>query len=316
MIREEGQSIPVLPRQPEVNIGTAGHVDHGKCERWDQYALVDGQPLNGSEIEKLVSLTGKHQLLIDGGEFYSFEDNDVVSIDESFQPSIYKAGFYKQRYNGPMISISTGTGRKLSVTPEHPLLINREGNVLWMPSGKLTQGDSLAVLRTVPLPEDAAFDEPIGEMRNLYDLVTWEDMQLLRTVTDDFERADAIAGGLIDKLRILAGLSKSRLCESSRVDQRMYERLCNEEVVSPEVRKKVLSALQRAKRQELSPGEFLVSMKRGKYPVRKMRSFEMGEDLAKWFAFVWSEGSSGENFVGVAQTIQEQMVREWIDITM
>ena len=30
LVQEEGQAHPVLPKQPEVNIGTAGHVDHGK----------------------------------------------------------------------------------------------------------------------------------------------------------------------------------------------------------------------------------------------------------------------------------------------
>jgi translation initiation factor 2 subunit 3 len=30
LVQREGKSTPVLPKQPEVNIGTAGHVDHGK----------------------------------------------------------------------------------------------------------------------------------------------------------------------------------------------------------------------------------------------------------------------------------------------
>jgi len=41
-----------IPKQPEVNIGTAGHVDHGKCLTLDESAYVGDTFYTGREILK------------------------------------------------------------------------------------------------------------------------------------------------------------------------------------------------------------------------------------------------------------------------
>jgi translation initiation factor 2 subunit 3 len=312
---EPSQPRPILPKQPELNIGTAGHVDHGKCQRFNQYAIVDGQPLTGAEIDSLVAKTGRLTLKVDGGEFYSFEDNDVVSINESFQPTVSKAAFYREHYAGKMVNIRTTTGRTISVTPEHPLLVNRAGNILWLPSEKLGKGDSVAILRTVPLPEDASFNEPLEDMRREYDLVTWEDLQNLRTVTDDFTNLSGLAGSQLDQLRVATGNSVAKFCRMARVDSSSYRELVRGETIAAPERSSILSTLQQLQVQHLSVGEFLVQTRKGRPSATKLRTISMDENLVKWFAFVWSEGSSAPDFVDVTQTLQRKMLKEWIGIT-
>lgn len=306
---------PLLPKQPEVNIGTSGHVDHGKCERFDQYAIVNGQPLTGAEIDSLVAKKGRLALRLDGGEFYSFEDNDVVSLNESFQPTISKAAFYKEHYAGKMVNIRTKTGRKMSVTPDHPLLVNREGNILWLPSKKLVAGDFVAILRTVPLSEDVSFHEPLEDMRERFDLVTWEDFQALRTVTDNFANFSGLAGSQLDKFRIMTSNSVAKFCRIARVDPGSYRRLVRGEAITVSERSSILGTLQRLQLQHLSVGEFLVQNRKGRPSTTKLRTISMNDDTTKWFAFVWSEGSSANYFVDVTQTAQKKMLREWIGIT-
>ncbi|MDE1852991.1 MAG: translation initiation factor IF-2 subunit gamma [Thaumarchaeota archaeon] len=314
-LAEPSQPQAVLPKQPEVNIGTSGHVDHGKCEKFSDYAIVDGQPLTGYEIENLVSKSGKLVMKVDGGEFYSFDENRVVSIDEHYQPTIARAGFYKEHYAGPMVNVSTSTGRKISVTPAHPLLINRNGNILWMPAEKLVQGDFVAILRNLPLPEDAAFRNPLEEMRKWYPVVTWDDCQQLRVATEDFTWLDALFGDKIERMRILAGMSTSGLCREAHISPEAYHRVLQGELTSSTARAKVIDALSKRKFVSITRGEFLINLKQGKYLVRRLRNFDMDDDLVKWFAFVWSEGSSSSNHVDVTQTVQRKMLREWLRIS-
>ncbi|MDG6913873.1 MAG: translation initiation factor IF-2 subunit gamma [Nitrososphaerota archaeon] len=312
---EASQLQTPLPKQPEVNIGTSGHVDHGKCVGYFDYALVNGQPMTGQEIDNLMSQQGKLIARIDEGEYYSFEDNSVISMDEKFQPVIGKARFYKEHYRGVMVNIETSTGRKISVTPSHPLLVNRGGTILWIPSEALAQGDHVSILRTVPLPEDAAFYEPVNEMRQMFDLVTWEEYEQLRVASNEFSNLHGLDERQIDQIRIVAGLPVSKLCRRAKVSENSYRKLLRGKPIRIDSRVRLLTALERSGMQRLTPGQFLIGMKRGRYPTRKLTSLTMDVDLAKWFAFVWSGGTSRANSVGVTQTVQMEMLLEWREIT-
>lgn len=299
-----------------MNIGTSGHVDHGKCARFSEYVLLNGQPMTGYEIEQLVTKTGKLVASVDGGQFYTFDDNNVVAIDETFNPVNTKAVFYKERYIGPLVNIKTRTGRTLSVTPSHPLLINRKGLLLWMPAGKLEEGDHIAILSFVPLPEDASFQEPIDAMREKYTVVTWNDYQQLRLATSDFDSFETIDAKQIDQLRILAGLSLTEFCKEAKMDPSTYHRLVRGERPLDRWRQRIITTLASKKMFHPSPDQFLIYQDRGHgYPIRTLKQLDMDEDLVKWLAFVWSEGSSGPDFIAVTQTVQRDMLEEWCSIT-
>ncbi len=315
LAEQPGPQRPLLPKQPEVNIGTAGHVDHGKCLGRFDYALIDGQPMNGVEIEALASKKGKLVSRLDGGEFYSMDDNSVVSIDNQFRPTEGRAAFYKEHYVGRMIDIRTATGRKILVTPVHPLLVNRDGVICWSPAGKLVQGDHLAILRTVPLPEDVTFSEPVEQMRREFDLVTWEEYQHLKLASEDFRNFSALDERQIDQVRILSGLSVKEFCRSAGIGEAAYKKMLQRMKLHSATRMRIVSALKKAEVQPISPGEFIVYVKKGRYHTRKLKSVEMDESLAKWLAFLWSEGSSTPRTVTVTQTVQKNMVREWVSVS-
>lgn len=60
----------------------------------------------------------------------------------------------RRDYKGPLISIVTGNGRKLSVTPNHPVLTTRG----WVLAGDLKEGDSLICTRLANWHEAGAPD--------------------------------------------------------------------------------------------------------------------------------------------------------------
>jgi translation initiation factor 2 subunit 3 len=316
-LAEPGDGMAPLPRQPEVNIGTAGHVDHGKCLRWDQYVVVNGMPLTGPEIEALVKQRGRLLGRVDGGEVYEFGDSDVVSIDASFQPRTSKSLFFVQPYHGPIHSIRTSTGRTLAVTPEHPLLVNRGGRMIWVKSKDLAMGDHLSFLSEVPPNEGLEFREPREAMSSYYTLVSWSDYEHLRRATNEFSNFSALPPAAFDKLRILAGLSNEELCRRLRVDRKTWKRALDGWTPP---RSGILAKLRRffaaIDLVGLAPGEFLaVRITGGARHIRRLKEFELDDDLAKWFAFVWSEGTSGRNHVGVTQTLEMKMLDEYLRIT-
>ncbi|MFP3303813.1 MAG: translation initiation factor IF-2 subunit gamma [Nitrososphaeria archaeon] len=108
-----------IPKQPEVNIGTAGHVDHGKCLTLDESAYIGDTFYTGREILKEII----------GYDFKKAYDEKlfelpVSSVSLSGKDLRKSRGFvYLQKYGGKIISIETETGRSISVTPVHKLLV-------------------------------------------------------------------------------------------------------------------------------------------------------------------------------------------------
>ncbi len=312
---ESDQGKPLMPQQPEVNIGTSGHVDHGKCVRFSNYALVDGMPMTGQEIQQLAQTKGRLIAEIDGGSVFSFQENSVVSIDGSFKPIISRALFYSERYQGPMVEILTRSGRAVSVTPAHPLLVNRRGSIIWLPAGKLEEGDDVAILRTVPLPEDALFAEPLERLGDKYNVVTWQQYQELARLTNDFSKLNDISVSQMNQVRILLGLSIKAFCKTVRMSPTTYRGISKGEAKRSKLQSALVNALSRNEITRLSEGEFVVEKRTGGMKIRRLKTIDMDENFVKWLAFVWSEGFVDANSVGVTRTRPMEMVREWTEIS-
>ncbi|MDG7019096.1 MAG: translation initiation factor IF-2 subunit gamma [Nitrososphaerota archaeon] len=308
---------PLLPRQPEVNIGTAGHVDHGKCLRWDQYVLVNGLPLTGGEVQELVAQDGRLLTKFDGGEVYEFGRNDVVSIDTKFEAKKASSLFYMQDYRGPIYKVRTGTGRTIAVTPEHPLLINRGGKVVWVKSSELRPGDHVAFLSQIPLTEGYQFPDPFSRLQAAYEIVRWQDYQRIETITEGFRVFAALKPREIDQLRILAGASNDRLCREAGIDYKTWKRILDgSRPIQGRPKERLLKWFSETSVARLSPGEYLAVQRRGSARhIRRLKEFDMDDDLVRWLAFVWSEGSSGKGFVEVTQTVEIDMLNSFLRIT-
>ena len=290
-LAEASPGQPLLPRQPEVNIGTAGHVDHGKCLAWDQYVLLNGVPVTGSEIERLVSQTGRLLTRVDGGEVYEFDGNEVVSVDSDFVARPAKSLFYVQEYRGQINRIRTKTGRTISVTPEHPLLANRNGSLEWVKSKDLKAGDRITFLSQVPLGEGVSAADPFPQLERRYQLVRWEDYRRLAAATDDFKTFSALGPSEIDQLRILAGASCATFGKEVGFDA--YKRwegiLCGESPLDLRTRAKIVRWLASAKFKALEPGEFCAVQRAGAARhIRRLKEFDLDDELVKWLAFEWS----------------------------
>jgi len=293
-------------------------VDHGKCERANQYVLLDGVPVRGVELIQRARKSGVLLGVVDGGEIYRLDANHVISIDKNFQPIKAESMLYVEHYVGPMFAIKGKTGRELSVTPEHPLLINRTGVIQWTKAKEIREGDYAAFMAQVPLDETLSLPDPFPNLKESYLVVTWEDAQRIGSVTLGFTEYAGLATEEFEKTRILLGLRKGDLLKTAHLDHKTYQKIITgAQTPSPEKRSRILKAFEFSAPLELRPDEFLTEGRKSKSSrrIRKTRHLGISPDIVRWFAFVWSEGNCNRSTVTVTQTVQKRMLTRFLEIT-
>ncbi len=132
-----------IPRQPEINIGTAGHVDHGKCLTLDDFLLFRGEMVRGRDLLQLVHKYGNLILYNENEELYSI-DGFTYSFSSDWSLSLTEPLVYVQKYDGAILEIETCKGRRIKVTPSHPFFSRDRG---WIRADKLKVGDEVAVFK-------------------------------------------------------------------------------------------------------------------------------------------------------------------------
>ncbi len=120
----------------------------GKCVAPDtKVQLSNGEVISIEEVYDRATKTGME---INKGEEWIVENPtiSVLSLDKN-NLKIGQNGVsfaYKQRYKGKMYSITTRSGRKITVTPEHPFF-SIDGGVIKIKAEKLSTGMFVAVPR-------------------------------------------------------------------------------------------------------------------------------------------------------------------------
>ena len=143
-----------IDRQSDLNIGTAGHVDHGKCITGSTpiYSIEFGEIKIGDLWRKLYSpdyfieLSPYEALLSRPIDTYSYHGSSIVYSPISF--------IYRQYYSGPLYRIQTSTGCMVDVSPNHKLPVVLPSGVNWVPAKDLNIGD-----RLVCVDEDSGFKQ-------------------------------------------------------------------------------------------------------------------------------------------------------------
>lgn len=303
----------LLPQQPEVNIGSAGHVDHGKCLAMDEYVFFDGELATGREILsrlKAVQIVGH----IDGGTFYSVDDAEVVSVSRDLRVEVAKPSFFIQNYSGTILKIKTKSGRTIRVTPEHPLLVNRDGGIAWCRAQDIRLGEHVSFVSQVPdSSSPIAFGEPLTVLREKYKILDFHDYVRLADQTQDFTRLSSLSGQDLDDIRMLARLSRTRLSALVHMDYGDLSAELKQSRITDGHRRKLVGVLEQLPLTKLGVDEVLLEGKKG--GVSRIRLANLDLDLMKWFAFVWAEGTSTEHRIAVAQKEQLAMLNEFLKIT-
>jgi translation initiation factor 2 subunit 3 len=313
---EPSGSTSLLPKQPEVNIGTSGHVDHGKCLTIDQYVLVNGDLVTGREIVEMLEEDGVLLSTADGGSTYQVGQSKVVSLDRALLLTRSDSLVYVQDYAGPVYVIKTTTGRSVTVTPEHPLLVNRSGRLLWMPAKDISREDRIAFARTVPLDEGLGLPDAKTALSGTYEIVTWEQSERLRKATQGFTDFVALNGSDFDLLRLMAGVTRAELANSLGVDQASLTRALSGRQTTPSMLRLLARSFAAAAIEPLSlDGLILAPRQELTGAVCRIREPQFDDDLVKWFAFVLAQGHVREDRIEISETIRLGMLEEVLAVT-
>ncbi len=291
-------------------------MDHGKCLTPDQYVLLNGELVTGYEILARLKTEGILLREVGGGSTYQLKASKVLTLNDSLMPVEADSMVYTQRYVGPVYCIKTKTGRTVRVTPEHPLLVNREGRVAWVRARELNSNDHVAFARMIPLGEEPQFPDPNDSLRESYELVTWQDSERISRVTDGFTNFAAATAQDFEKLRLMAGLSKSELARRAHMNRKDLSDFLSGAGQRPRALQRLAKLFERIKTRKVSPDELILATRRGPAGmISRLIEPTFDDDLVKWFAFVFAEGHVREGRVGVTQRIQLRMLREFLKIT-
>ncbi|HID17917.1 TPA: hypothetical protein EYP27_00055, partial [Candidatus Bathyarchaeota archaeon] len=207
---DEGAEVPrVFEKPPECNIGTAGHVDHGKCLALEEFIITNRGVLTGKDLRKLVQEV-ECRTSFNGGLLYDLRDLTVITFSEDMRLKPSNAAIYLQPYKGVMIKVRTKKGRTVTVTPNHPLMVFRGNEAKWVSAHSLKVGDRLAIIRKLRAPEvpfKPFNDLALRELKKNYICLTRRDYLELKLKTGCFRKFSSCDLEDFKKLLILHNLS-------------------------------------------------------------------------------------------------------------
>jgi replication factor C small subunit len=125
----------------------AGPPGTGKCVTGDTPVLTPMGPIPIAEIvERHASGIGEEELL-------PAEDIVVYTLNARGEVVEARASHVYRGRARRLIRLRTRLGREAVLTAQHPLLVNRDGRVEWVPAGEIRVGDRIALPRRIRLPE-------------------------------------------------------------------------------------------------------------------------------------------------------------------
>ncbi len=277
---------------------------------------MDGKLTNGFELLNRLRNEGTMLKVVDGGSVYLLKSSRIISVDDSLKPVEADSLLYVQPYAGPVYALRTASGRAITVTPEHPLLVNSKGRLVWRKANELENGDYLAFASMIPLSERVGFPDALTALQNLYDIVTWRECARYAAGTEGFTNFASMSGPDFDRLGMLAGLSKSKLATILGLGRYKLNAILTGKKSRDGSLAKLADAFRTIPITALRPGEWVASTRRRHgTTISRLREPEFDDDLVKWFAFLLSEGAVRRASVMVTQSIQMGMLSEVLAIT-
>ena len=216
------------------------------------------------------------------------------------------AHIYHESYEGEIITIRTLYGRSVSVSPEHPLLVDRDGTMTWVPAKHITTTDRIGVPRKIDLPEQRV-SLPVQKALKVLKtsaqrVIDYAEYLRLRRLTKEFTDFDV---SIEDRYRLLL-LAETTLTElASDLHIGLTTAYCLLQKKTVFGREKLNVWLTRLQNITLHRHEVIIQTRAGR--VERFRyPTTVDERVARWTAFVTSEGFIGEYETGASICISQK----------
>src|SRR5256885_16864152 len=132
------------------NIGTAAHIDHGKCVSGDTRIWVNGSWARASDLWDRVAaqepIPNRHGADVRDVTITPLwtRSIEVPSGDTQFAQISH---IWRMKATGDLIEVETRDGRTVKVTPEHKFVVASGHHLEFRDAESLRHGDMLAVPR-------------------------------------------------------------------------------------------------------------------------------------------------------------------------
>jgi len=139
------------------NIGTAAHIDHGKCEGPETRVWVNGQWIRAEDLwnrfanRPAVSNSCEADIRDVQGDSLWTRSLDTQTGSTNFAQITHA---WRVRATDPLVAIETRDGRRIRTTPEHRYVVASEQGLVFREARAVSKGDFLAVPRRLPSRED------------------------------------------------------------------------------------------------------------------------------------------------------------------
>ncbi len=143
------------------NIGTAAHIDHGKCMTAESMVFVNGNWISaGALYDRHASgipvLDDDEQTVYTAGPGESTISLDIESMKLQRRNITH---VWRLRNDSALITIRPRLGQSVTVTPEHKFIVFRDGGISETPSSSIRVGDMLIVPSRVDLADGESAEE-------------------------------------------------------------------------------------------------------------------------------------------------------------
>lgn len=300
------------PKQPEVNIGMIGHVDHGKCIALDEPILLNNDLSDGHAVlnDKCGGLP--FQTISENERLFEVPGLRAFSLDPAFQLVSVPARIFVQNYAGTMFEIITTDGKRLKASPEHPLLVHDGKSILWKKIKDLQKGDFVGALKEVP--ESPVVKDPFPQWRQELEKQFWvvsqERAQELGQKTDGFTQFDALPDSELNEIRIIKRLSFMDIQRACRGGHGYFSEAFKKGQLTAHQRKEL--TLFFAKTPTSLPDGFLLNSKNKSNCFSKVRESGFDESMLRFLAFIIAEGHVQKTSIRVAQS-KNKLLSEFLE---
>jgi len=296
----------------------------GKCITSDEKVLVKVNDsidlLSGDELIKIAETRGKIISYLDNGKLYLIPSLKVYSIDNNFKTVEAPAMLYVEDYDGEIIEVEMEGGRKIKVTPDHPLLIENKENWVWIPAKNLKAGDKVAVLRKIDCkPTFKKFDakNALKILREEFKVFTYEDFEKIKKKLEKNNyKLEKLNLEDLEKVRIFCKLTYSDIAKKAKLDLTTVWKFFKGK--SKYGKDLILKILKENLPKDIEANRIFVVD--GNNKIISFRYPEKADgELVKWVAFVLSEGhicyKNKVFFLRISQKKNLKMLREFLIIT-
>jgi MoxR-like ATPase len=210
---------------------------------------------------------------------------------------------YEKEYSGRLCRIQTKTGRSISVSDNHPFLVNRRGTIQWIEAGDIREGDHLVSPDglTVESREFPTHEAALDALEEEYHVVRQSEVSAL---CDLLTAGEPLSREQLDALRIASGWSKKDLAEriSATYDQVLNYFSGSETSIGGQIREAIEAA-------SVEAGDYIESHK-----IHRFGDPMTDEQAGFFTGFILSDGHLGDTEVSITQKNLSSAFDRWVDV--